>query len=88
MAGSTFKPFALATALKQGYSLKSTFEGNSPIQVGDAEPARNLGQDTLQRCRRAFGPDHPITQYLTETAGISHPMPGGDAAADGPSRSS
>jgi len=58
------------------------------IQVGDAEPARDLGQDTLRRCRRAFGPDHPITQYLTEAAGISHPMPGGDAAADGPSRSS
>ena len=36
-AGSTFKPFALATGLKQGYSLKSTFEGNSPIEVGDAE---------------------------------------------------
>jgi membrane peptidoglycan carboxypeptidase len=28
--GSAFKPFALAAGLKDGYSLKSTFEGNSP----------------------------------------------------------
>jgi membrane peptidoglycan carboxypeptidase len=28
--GSAFKPFALAAALDDGYSLKSTFDGNSP----------------------------------------------------------
>jgi membrane peptidoglycan carboxypeptidase len=28
--GSAFKPFALAAGIKDGYSLKSTFEGNSP----------------------------------------------------------
>jgi len=28
--GSSFKPFALAAALKDGFSLKSTFDGNSP----------------------------------------------------------
>ncbi|MDX6299976.1 MAG: hypothetical protein QOF53_1190, partial [Nocardioidaceae bacterium] len=28
--GSAFKPFALAAALEDGYSLKSTFDGNSP----------------------------------------------------------
>ena len=28
---------------------------------GEAEPARALGEDTLQRCRRVLGPDHPIT---------------------------
>ena len=37
MAGSTFKPFAVATALKQGYSLKSTFDGNSPIEIGGTD---------------------------------------------------
>jgi hypothetical protein len=57
------------------------------FQLGKAaEPARALGQDTLQRSRRVLGPDHPIIQYLTEAAGISHPMPGSDAAADHPSR--
>ncbi len=28
--GSAFKPFALAAGIKDGYSLKSTFQGNSP----------------------------------------------------------
>jgi hypothetical protein len=37
-------------------------------QVGEAEPARALGQDTLQRCRRALGPDHPTTLYLMQAA--------------------
>ncbi len=44
-AGSTFKPFALATALKQGYSLKSTFEGNSPIDIGGTEFENQGDQD-------------------------------------------
>jgi membrane peptidoglycan carboxypeptidase len=35
--GSTFKPFALAAGLDYGYSLRSTFNGNSPLEVGDAE---------------------------------------------------
>ncbi|MDR7362306.1 transglycosylase domain-containing protein [Nocardioides marmoribigeumensis] len=35
--GSTFKAFALATALDYGYSLKSTFDGNSPIEVNGTE---------------------------------------------------
>ncbi|WP_222272971.1 FxSxx-COOH system tetratricopeptide repeat protein [Modestobacter marinus] len=55
------------------------------VRLGEAEPARALGEDTLQRCRQVLGPDHPITQYLTEAAGIGHPTPGGDAAADSPS---
>ena len=29
-AGSAFKPFALAAGINDGYSLKSTFQGNSP----------------------------------------------------------
>jgi hypothetical protein len=58
------------------------------VELGEAEPARALAEDTLQRCRRALPPDHPLTQYLTEAAGFSHPMPGGDAAADGPNRPS
>lgn len=35
--GSTFKAFAVAAGLKDGFSLKSTFEGNSPLVIGDAE---------------------------------------------------
>jgi membrane peptidoglycan carboxypeptidase len=33
--GSTFKPFAVAAALKDGFSLKDTFEGNSPFYYNE-----------------------------------------------------
>jgi hypothetical protein len=33
------------------------------IFMADAEPARALGEDTLQRCRRKFGPDRRITVW-------------------------
>jgi hypothetical protein len=36
--------------------------------LGDAETARNLGQDTLQRARRSLGPHNPFVLYLTEVA--------------------
>ena len=42
--GSSFKPFALTAGLRDGYSLKSTFEGNSPLEVGDSE-FENQGED-------------------------------------------
>ena len=32
-------------------------------QLGEAEAARSLGEGTLQRSQRAFGPDHPITLW-------------------------
>ncbi len=35
--GSTFKMFALIAALKDGYSLNTQLDGNSPLTVGDAE---------------------------------------------------
>ena len=35
--GSTFKPFALAAGMKDGFNLKSTFYGNSPLKIGNAE---------------------------------------------------
>ena len=41
--GSTFKPFALATALKDGYSLESTFEGNSPLVFPNGDDFENQG---------------------------------------------
>lgn len=44
--GSSFKPFALAAGLKEGYSLKDTFEGNSPYYYngeGTGDRVRNEG---------------------------------------------
>ena len=41
--GSTFKPFALAAGIKDGYSLKSTFEGNSPLTFPNGDDFENQG---------------------------------------------
>ena len=35
--GSTFKAFAIAAGLEEGFSLKDTFDGNSPYEVGGIE---------------------------------------------------
>jgi membrane peptidoglycan carboxypeptidase len=43
MVGSTFKPFTLATALDNGYSLKDTFQGNSPYEFPDGLTVNNEG---------------------------------------------
>lgn len=42
-AGSTFKPFALAAGIKSGFSLKDTFEGNSPLVLDDGSEVENQG---------------------------------------------
>jgi len=43
MVGSTFKPFTLATAITEGFSLTDTFEGNSPYEFPDGLEVRNEG---------------------------------------------
>ncbi|MCL8026694.1 transglycosylase domain-containing protein [Nocardioides bruguierae] len=43
MVGSTMKPITLATALSQGFSLKDTFDGNSPFEFPDGLEVRNEG---------------------------------------------
>jgi hypothetical protein len=54
------------------------------VRLGEVEPARALGADTLQRCRRVLAPDHPIAQYLMQAVSIDQLL-GDDAAADRPS---
>jgi membrane peptidoglycan carboxypeptidase len=44
-AGSSVKPFSLAAGLKAGYSLKDTFDGNSPFTLENGDEIRNE-QDT------------------------------------------
>jgi membrane peptidoglycan carboxypeptidase len=42
--GSSFKPFALIAALKKGYDLDDTFDGNSPYEIPDSdEDVENQG---------------------------------------------
>ena len=55
-------------------------------RLGEAESARALGRDTLQRSRRVLGPDHPITLYLAQVAGIGHLVLGDDVVGDRHSR--
>ena len=42
--GSAFKPFALAAALKAGFSLKDTFAGNSPYVFANGSKVVNEGE--------------------------------------------
>ena len=42
--GSAFKPFALAAGLKAGFSLKDTFDGNSPYTFEDGSEVVNEGE--------------------------------------------
>jgi membrane peptidoglycan carboxypeptidase len=41
--GSSFKPFALAAGIDAGYSLKDTFQGNSPYEYPGGDTVRNEG---------------------------------------------
>ena len=43
MAGSTFKAFALAAAITDGFSLKDSFDGNSPYEFPDGLEVQNEG---------------------------------------------
>ncbi len=43
MVGSTMKPFTLAAAIEQGFSLKDTFQGNSPYVFDDGSEVYNEG---------------------------------------------
>ena len=52
--GSTFKPYALGTALTQGFTLNDVFNGNSFVPPGGTRPVlnagnRNYGRVTLQQ---------------------------------------
>jgi len=46
MVGSTFKPASLAAAIADGYSLKSTWQGNSPFTFPDGLEVHNEGDST------------------------------------------
>ncbi len=54
-------------------------------RLGEGEPARVLGEDTLQRCRGVLGPDHLITRYLARVAVTDHPPLEDETAEDDPS---
>jgi membrane peptidoglycan carboxypeptidase len=44
MAGSTMKAFTVATALEEGFSLRDSFQGNSPYTYSDGLEVYNAGE--------------------------------------------
>ena len=49
MGGSSLKPFALTAGIKAGFSLKDTFDGNSPFELPDGTgEVENQGDDELR----------------------------------------
>ena len=73
--GSTFKPFALAAGIDAGYSLKDTFEGNSPLELPDGKEVKNLGEDGGTSYGKAINlikatEDSVNTAYVDLTLGL------------------
>ena len=56
--GSSFKPFALAAGIKDGFSLKDTFQGNSPYVFPDGSEVKNEGAGSGSQLRGEDQPDH------------------------------
>jgi membrane peptidoglycan carboxypeptidase len=65
MAGSTMKAFTLATALEAGYSLKSTWQGDSPYTYPNGETVANEGQSSSQPYGASYG-NHVSTVYALQ----------------------
>ncbi|WP_456825043.1 transglycosylase domain-containing protein [Cellulomonas sp. P5_E12] len=64
-AGSTFKPFALITALEQGIPLTTKFNGNSPQDIPGWDPSS--GKNTV----RNFEPGNPGSMDLVKATAQS-----------------
>ncbi|MDQ3096478.1 MAG: penicillin-binding protein, partial [Actinomycetota bacterium] len=65
-AGSTFKPFALTAALKDGFTLRDTLDGNSPYYYPNGEKVVNEGESSGQADGFSYG-----TVDLTEATAES-----------------
>ncbi|NYG54144.1 transglycosylase domain-containing protein [Nocardioides perillae] len=70
-AGSTFKPFAVAAALEQGFSLRDTFEGNSPLVLPDGTDVENQGDSDYGRVDMLTATENSInTAFIDMTLGM------------------
>jgi membrane peptidoglycan carboxypeptidase len=66
-AGSTFKPFALITALTQGIALDSTFSGSSPKVVkGFAKPVKNFGNEQFGQIDLVTATEHSVNTVFAQ----------------------
>ena len=68
MVGSTMKPFTLATALENGFSLKDTFDGNSPYELpGTDHQVHNEGEQSGQPDGFSYGAHITALKALEES---------------------
>jgi membrane peptidoglycan carboxypeptidase len=68
MVGSTMKPFTLATALGSGFSLKDTFDGNSPYELpGTDHEVHNEGEQSGQPDGFSYGSHITALKALEES---------------------
>jgi len=68
MAGSTMKPFTLAAALEAGFSLKDTFDGNSPYKFeGSTLTVHNEGENSGQVNGHSYGSAINATYALEQS---------------------
>jgi membrane peptidoglycan carboxypeptidase len=68
MVGSTMKPFTLATALENGFSLKDTFDGNSPYELpGTDHQVHNEGEQSGQPDGFSYGSHITALKALEES---------------------
>lgn len=65
--GSSFKPFALAAGLEQGYSLTSTFDGNSPYVFQDGTTVHNEGEASGQANGTSYGKNINLIYALQQS---------------------
>ena len=65
--GSTMKAYAVAAGLKDGYTLRDTFNGNSPYTYPNGETVRNEGQSPSNPTGNSYGAAIPLTDATQES---------------------
>ncbi len=70
-AGSTFKAFALPAAIKDGFSLNDTFDGNSPYALPDGGEVENQGNTSYGRVSMIQATENSVnTAFIDMTLGM------------------
>ena len=85
MAGSTMKPITLATALEAGYSLKSTFDGNSPYVFNGGLEVHNEGEQAGEANGHSYGA-HVNAVYALQQSINTAFVDMSDSIPDGPKK--
>jgi len=63
--GSTFKPFTLVAALEQGISLRSTYNGRSPLEIDDWKVS-NFGNEQFGRIDLVTATEHSVNTVYAQ----------------------